>query len=43
VDVSILLRRGNKIIIGGTGRKGHRRERVGEGKKRGFRIRYGNR
>ena len=33
VDTSILLRRGNKIITGGTGIKGSQRERgrIGEG------------
>jgi hypothetical protein len=40
VDASILHRRENKIITGGSGREESRRERGGEGKK-GGRIRYG--
>jgi len=32
VDASILLRRGNKIIMGGRGREGPWRERGGRGK-----------
>jgi hypothetical protein len=35
VDASVLLRRGNKIIMGGRGRKGPRRERGGGGKSGG--------
>jgi hypothetical protein len=33
MDASILLRRGNKIITGGRGRKGPGRERRGGGKR----------
>ena len=32
VDASVLLRRGNNIILGGRGRKGPGRERGGGGK-----------
>jgi hypothetical protein len=39
MDVSILIRRGNKIIIGGRGRKGT--WEGGGREKRGNRIRYG--
>jgi hypothetical protein len=34
VEVSILLRMGNKIITGGRGREGSERDRGGGGKKR---------
>jgi hypothetical protein len=41
-DVSVLLRRGNKIITGGWGWEGLERKRGGEEEKRGQgRIRYG--
>jgi hypothetical protein len=39
MDASVLLRRGNKIIMGGKGKEGSGRER-GEGGKRGGKIRY---
>jgi hypothetical protein len=42
VDVSVLLRRGIKIITGGTGKGGTGRERRGDGKKEG-KIRCGRR
>jgi len=34
---------GNKIIIGGRGKKGFGKEKGGRGEKRGSRIRYGKR
>ena len=45
VDASVLLRRGNKIIMGDRGWEGLGRERGGKegGEKRGSRIRYGRR
>jgi hypothetical protein len=42
VDASVLLRRGNKMIMGGRGREGPGRERGGGGKKEG-RMRCGRR
>ena len=42
IDVSVLLRQGNKIITGGKGREGPGREREGRGIK-GSRTRYGKR
>ena len=35
VDASVLLRRGNKIIMGGRGREGTGRERGGGGREAG--------
>jgi hypothetical protein len=34
VDASVLLRRGNKILMGGRGWEGHGKKRGGEGRKR---------
>ena len=43
VDASVLLRRGNKIIMGYRGWEKLGEKRKGEQKKRGGRIRYGRR
>jgi hypothetical protein len=40
VNASVLLRRGNKILIGGRGWEGLGKKREGAGEKRGARIRY---